>query len=82
MEDAIAHYGKPEIVNTDQGTQYTSAIRTQYLENMGIQISMDGKGRALEESEMILSHARINRSCNFLFSLASCFFIFPFSGVI
>jgi putative transposase len=48
MEDAIAHNGKPEIVNTDQGTQYTSALWTQYLESMGIQISMDGKGRALD----------------------------------
>ena len=48
LEEAISRYGKPEIVNTDQGTQYTSALWTQYLENMGIQISMDGKGRALD----------------------------------
>jgi putative transposase len=44
MEDAIAHYGKPEIVNSDQGTQYTRALWTQYLEQMEIKISMDGKG--------------------------------------
>jgi putative transposase len=48
LEDAIATYGKPEIVNSDQGSQYTSAIWTQYLEQQGIQISMDGKGRALD----------------------------------
>jgi putative transposase len=48
LEDAISKYGKPEIVNSDQGTQYTSALWTQYLERMGIQISMDGKGRALD----------------------------------
>ena len=48
LEDAIASYGKPEIVNCDQGSQYTSAIWTQCLEHQGIQISMDGKGRALD----------------------------------
>ncbi len=49
LEDAIATYGKPEIVNSNQGGQYTSAIWTQYLEQHGIQISMDGKGRALDK---------------------------------
>jgi putative transposase len=48
LEEAIAAHGVPEIVNTDQGTQYTSAAWTQYLESEGIQISMDGKGRALD----------------------------------
>ena len=36
------------ILNSDQGTQYTSALWTQYLEQQQIQISMDGKGRALD----------------------------------
>lgn len=48
MEQAIATHGKPEIVNSDQGSQYTSAIWTQYLEQQGILVSMDGKGRALD----------------------------------
>ena len=48
LEDAIAYHGKPEIVNSDQGSQYTSALWTQYLEQLGIKISMDGKGRALD----------------------------------
>ena len=48
LQEAISKYGKPEIVNSDQGTQYTSALWTQYLESEGIQISMDGKGRALD----------------------------------
>jgi putative transposase len=48
LEDAIATHGKPEIVNSDQGSQYTSALWTQYLEKQGILISMDGKGRALD----------------------------------
>jgi len=48
LEEAIAIHGKPEIINSDQGSQYTSALWTQYLEQQGISISMDGKGRALD----------------------------------
>jgi putative transposase len=48
LKDTIAQYGKPEIINSDQGCQYTSAMWTQYLEENNIQISMDGKGRALD----------------------------------
>lgn len=48
LEDAIAAHGKPEIVNSDQGCQYTSAVWIQYLEANDIKISMDGKGRALD----------------------------------
>ena len=40
--------GKPEIFNTDQGSQFTSDRFTQTLLGQGIQISMDGKGRALD----------------------------------
>jgi len=48
LKDTVAQYGKPEIINSDQGCQYTSAMWTQYLEQNDIQISMDGKGRALD----------------------------------
>jgi putative transposase len=48
LEDAIARYGKPQIVNTDQGSQYTSFAWTNYLEKQEIKISMDGKGRATD----------------------------------
>ncbi len=44
-EDAIIKYGKPEIENTDQGSQYTSEIFTGLLKERKIKISMDGKGR-------------------------------------
>lgn len=44
MEEAIARYGRPEIVNTDQGSQCTSQAFTGLLKEQGIQISMDGKG--------------------------------------
>jgi putative transposase len=48
LEETIKVHGKPEILNSDQGCQYTSALWTQYLQKEGIQISMDGKGRALD----------------------------------
>ena len=44
LEDAIRQYGKPEIFNTDQGTQFTSLAFTGLLKENGIKISMDGKG--------------------------------------
>jgi putative transposase len=44
LEDALAHHGKPDIVNTDQGSQFTGAAFTGMLANNGIAISMDGKG--------------------------------------
>jgi len=45
---ALLKYGKPEIFNTDQGSQYTSYIHTQTLKDNGITISMDSKGRATD----------------------------------
>ena len=44
VEDALTRYGPPEIFNTDQGCQFTSAEFTALLKAQGIQISMDGKG--------------------------------------
>jgi putative transposase len=45
LEDAIKHYGTPEIFNTDQGAQFTSETFTAMLLQHNIRISMDGKGR-------------------------------------
>jgi len=44
VEEAIARYGRPEIFNTDQGVQFTSAAFTGVLQAHGIRISMDGQG--------------------------------------
>jgi len=44
VEEALAKYGKPEIFNTDQGSQFTSIEFTRTLSSNGIAISMDGKG--------------------------------------
>ncbi len=45
LEEAIKHYGVPEIFNTDQGSQFTSEAFTDVLKSAKIKISMDGKGR-------------------------------------
>jgi putative transposase len=44
LEDALALHGKPDIFNTDQGSQFTGAAFTGVLTDNGIAISMDGKG--------------------------------------
>lgn len=44
VEEAIARYGPPEICNSDQGSQFTSAAFTGLLRGHGIRISMDGRG--------------------------------------
>ena len=48
LEEALARYGTPEIVNTDQGSQFTSTEFTQVLKQAGVRISMDGKRRWLD----------------------------------
>ncbi len=44
LDEALARHGRPEIFNTDQGSQFTSVDFTRVLKNAGIAISMDGKG--------------------------------------
>lgn len=44
LEEAIARYGLPEIVNTDQGSQFTANAFTEAVLSRGIRLSMDGKG--------------------------------------
>ena len=48
LEEAIAKYGTPEIFNTDQGSQFTSLDFTEVLKDAGVRISMDGKGRWMD----------------------------------
>jgi putative transposase len=46
-KEAIERYGRPEIINSDQGSQFTCNEWIEYLEKEEIKISMDGKGRAI-----------------------------------
>ncbi len=48
LEEALAKYGTPEIFNTDQGSQFTSAAFTGALAGAGIKISMDARGRWID----------------------------------
>jgi putative transposase len=48
LEDALRG-GKPEVFNTDQGVQFTAAAFTGRLESAGVAVSMDGRGRALDD---------------------------------
>jgi putative transposase len=48
LEEALARFGQPEIFNTDQGAQFTADVFTKTLRDRGIAISMDGKGRCLD----------------------------------
>lgn len=48
LKEALARYGAPEIFNTDQGSQFTSVDFTGVLSAAGVKISMDGRGRYLD----------------------------------
>jgi len=48
LEDALRHHGTPEIFNSDQGSQFTSAAFADVLKREGVTISMDGRGRAFD----------------------------------
>ena len=48
LEEAISQYGCPEILNTDQGSQFTSEVFTGAVKSSEIRLSMDGKGRAID----------------------------------
>jgi putative transposase len=48
LEEALRLHGTPEIFNTDQGAQFTSDVFTKVLKDAGVRISMDGKGRWID----------------------------------
>jgi len=48
LQEAMARFGQPDVFNTDQGVQFTSAAFLDELEGCGVRISMDGKGRFLD----------------------------------
>lgn len=48
LQDALRHHGRPEVFNSDQGSQFTSTAFTDVLKREDVTISMDGRGRALD----------------------------------
>ena len=60
LRKAIVNYGSPEIMNTDQGAQFTSEAWIQVLNEYGIKILMDSQGRSLDNTILV----RLWRSVN------------------
>jgi putative transposase len=58
LQDAMARYGKPEIFNTDQGSQFTSHAFTSVLREAEVRISMDGRGAGWTTSSSSVSGDR------------------------
>ena len=71
LEEALGRYGSPDIFNTDQGSQFTSWAWTNCLKNAGVRISMDGKGRFLDN----IFIERLWRSLKY-----ECVYLHAFSG--
>ncbi len=71
LEEALDRYGRPEIFNTDQGSQFTSWAWTQRLREVGVRISMDGRGRFLDN----IFIERLWRSLKY-----ECIYLHAFSG--
>ncbi len=51
--DAVDHYGAPQIMNTDQGSQFTSTVFTEAVIASGAKLSMDGTARANEKASSL-----------------------------
>ena len=71
LDEALSCHGKPEIFNTDQGSQFTSWAWTQRLKEAGVRISMDGRGRFLDN----IFIERLWRSLKY-----ECIYLHAFSG--
>ena len=71
LGEALARYGAPEIFNTDQGSQFTSWAWTHRLKEAGVRISMDGKGRFLDN----IFIERLWRSLKY-----ECVYLYAFEG--
>ena len=53
LQNAIAQHGMPDIINSDQGTQFTSEEYVTYVKSLcNVRISMDGKGRATDNAHI------------------------------
>jgi putative transposase len=71
LDEALDRYGPPEIFNTDQGSQFTSWAWTGRLSDAGVRISMDGRGRFLDN----IFIERLWRSLKY-----ECIYLHAFSG--
>ena len=68
LEEALARFGKPEIFNTDQGSQFTSADFTGKLLEAGVRISMDGRGRWMDNVFIERLWRNLKYECVYLYA--------------
>lgn len=66
LQDALAKYPAPQIFNSDQGSQYTSHEHTEMLKNNNIKISMNGKGRSIDNIVIERFFRTIKYNCIFI----------------
>ncbi len=66
VEELIKDYGKPEIINSDQGSQYTCENWVNFLKGKRIKISMDGKGRATDNAIVERFFRTIKQECVYI----------------
>jgi putative transposase len=66
LQDALNGYGVPEIFNTDQGSQFTSYEFTKVLRDAGVRISMDGRGRWLDNAMIERLWRSLKHECVYL----------------
>lgn len=66
IQEAIYLHGKPEIFNTDQGSQFTSELYTSFMDKNEIKISMDGKGRAIDNIFIERFWRSVKQECVYL----------------
>ncbi len=71
LKEAIERYGPPEIFNTDQGSQFTSGDWIAVLEDAGIKISMDGKGRWIDNRMIERLWRSLKYECVYLHAFES-----------
>ncbi len=68
LEDALSRYGRPEIFNTDQGSQFTSNAFTGVLRAAEIKISMDGRGRWMDKVFIERLWRSVKYECVYLYA--------------
>ncbi|NEP18255.1 MAG: IS3 family transposase, partial [Leptolyngbya sp. SIO4C1] len=71
LQDALRHFGTPAIFNTDQGSQFTSQAFTGTLQDAGVQISMDGRGRYLDNIFIERLWRTVKHECIYLHAPAT-----------
>ena len=71
LDEALERYGAPEIFNTDQGSQFTSINWTDRLKEAGVHISMDGKGRFMDNIFIERLWRSLKYECIYLYAFAN-----------